>query len=59
LTNAERIVDELTDLLAIVAMLEDRSIIGRGKIGAVEAKKSKVLYFMKYAVSIGALRTDS
>jgi NTP pyrophosphatase (non-canonical NTP hydrolase) len=55
LTNAERIVDELADLLAIVAMLQERDIIGRWKIAAVEAKKSKVLHFMKYAASIGAM----
>jgi hypothetical protein len=55
LTNAERIVNELTDLLAVVAMLEERGIIGRGKAEAFAAKRIKVKHFMKYAASIGAL----
>jgi len=59
LTNAERITGELTDLLAVVSMLEERGIIGRGNTEAFEAKRRKVKHFMEYAASIGALEAKS
>lgn len=57
-TNAERLVDELNDLVAVIEMLEDHDIIpmnwhdGEKK----SSKKQKVAKFIDYAQKVGALR---
>lgn len=57
LTNWQRIQEELTDLLAIMEMLEDSAgsmfFIPRD---GVSAKKAKVEKYMEYAAEQGALR---
>jgi len=56
LTNAERIADELVDLLAVVGMLEEEGILDvpRDPV-AIQRKKDKVRTFMVYAAECGAL----
>lgn len=55
-TNAERIKKELTDLLAIVELLESRGAIsGKLDLDAIANKQSKVIQFMAYARERGTL----
>lgn len=59
LTNAERIADELVDLLAVVGMLESEGVLDvpRDPV-AINRKKDKVRRFMAYAKECGALTTN-
>lgn len=67
LTNAERIVGEIVDLLAVIGMLEECGAIDtpillrldNTMMDALDAKKAKVEKFMRYAEEQGALRTAS
>lgn len=57
LTNAQRILVELIDLMAVVEMLADENVIvvGTSTAPAKAAKKAKVEKFMIYAAQCGAL----
>ncbi len=56
LTNAERIAQELNDLVAVAELLEEAGLVPRtGTMPAIEQKKSKVRLFMEYAEQVGAL----
>lgn len=57
-TNAERIMAEYADLLAVVEMLlEDRSLPKHVEIGAmINAKKAKVEKFLEYSSKVGTLQ---
>ena len=55
LTNAQRIAQELNDLIAIKELLRENGVDLRLDHHAVEAKKAKVLAFVEYARNIGAL----
>jgi len=61
LTNAERIVGEFLDLVAIIEMLEDENVLIIGTISpaTIEEKKAKVEKFMRYAEEQGALSSPS
>lgn len=56
-TNRERLVDELNDLMAAVDILVERRILPLGWLDPDKKwkKKAKVVKFMDYAVSKGAL----
>jgi NTP pyrophosphatase (non-canonical NTP hydrolase) len=56
-TNAERIVLELADLIAVMEILIDQRVITdpRNEIAHIAAKKEKVERFMDYSEKIGAL----
>lgn len=60
-TNAERLVAELNDMLAVADMLAERGIIPRNwqDATAQARKKGRVLHFLNYAEGTGALREDS
>jgi NTP pyrophosphatase (non-canonical NTP hydrolase) len=57
LTNAERIEQELSDLIAVAAMLNEEDILDMDGLDseAVDRKQAKVEKFMVYAVEQGAL----
>lgn len=56
LTNAERVVHEFADMLAIVELLEEIGVLGRSTdTHAIERKKSKVIAYMEYAEQRGTL----
>jgi len=56
LTNAQRITQELNDLLAIVELLEEVDVLDRSTdIHAIDRKKNKVLAHMAYAERCGTL----
>lgn len=57
LTNAQRIEQELTDLIAVAAKLNDENILDMNGIdpSAIDEKWLKVEKFMVYAVEQGAL----
>jgi hypothetical protein len=56
LTNAQRIAEELDDLVAVIEMLEDEGLVPRtGTTQSIERKKAKVRSFMEYAEQCGAL----
>lgn len=56
-TNQERMIDELNDLMGVVAMLEEHEILPVDWRSAEKqkAKREKVMQFMLYAQSVGAL----
>jgi len=55
-TNAERIAQEVCDLVAVILMLEDAGIIKRPKDGGqVMQKQAKVRQYMDYARKCGTL----
>jgi DNA-directed RNA polymerase subunit RPC12/RpoP len=56
-TNRERLLDELNDLLAVVELMVERGILPAdwGDPAKRAAKRGKVLRFMSYAASVGAL----
>jgi hypothetical protein len=56
-TNAERLVIELNDMLAVVDMLVEEGLLPNNWVDfdRQEAKKAKVRTFMDYAVSVGTL----
>lgn len=56
-TNRERMVDELNDLMGVVAMLEEHAIVPVDWFSPIKqkAKREKVMQFMLYAQSVGAL----
>lgn len=57
-TNRESIVKEINDLLAIVVMLENRSVIeGIGNQQAINNKIEKVELYMDYSEKCGILKT--
>jgi hypothetical protein len=56
--NAERIMDEFNDLLGVLEMLEQATgmnLSTKVNRGAIEAKKVKVEYFLRYCREIGTL----
>jgi len=59
-TERERLFDEINDLVGVVEMLCERGVfpaeLDRAK---VEAKKQKVLHFMKYARDRGELELEA
>lgn len=61
LTNAERIVAEYTDLVAVMEMLVDEGILDLGSETlrnlAIGAKTAKIEKYLDYAASVGALRS--
>src|SRR6478609_8921168 len=48
--NAQRIVDELNDLMAVAMMLEGRGLSRFGQTAAIEAKKAKVRAYLDYSL---------
>lgn len=57
LTNAERIAQELNDLVAVAELVEEAGLVpSTGTFAAIEQKKAKVRLFMEYAESVGALQ---
>lgn len=60
LSNAERIAQELNDLIAVVELLEEAGLVPRtGTVLAIEQKKIKVRHFMEYAEQIGAIAPNA
>lgn len=58
-TNAERIAQELNDLVAVVELLEEAGLLPRtGTMLAIEQKKLKVGQFMEYAKRCGTLSSS-
>lgn len=58
LTNAERIMEEFTDLVSVVEMLIAEGVLqDRLSPERVEAKQTKIEKFLAYAASVGALQT--
>lgn len=55
LTNAERIVGELSDLVAVGEMMFCEGLIGGVKDAAIDAKKAKVGEFLVYSAKCGTL----
>lgn len=58
LSNADRIMYEFYDLLAIMEMLEDDGIfpaIWQRNVAAIEAKKAKVERFLLHSAEVGTL----
>jgi NTP pyrophosphatase (non-canonical NTP hydrolase) len=56
LTNAERIVGELTDLFSVVSMLVDEEHINLcGSAAAEQAKRAKVEKFLQLSEQLGTL----
>jgi hypothetical protein len=56
-SNAERVTDELTDLLAVAEMLVERGVLPpHGNPMHMNQKREKVQAFMRYAADCGALR---
>lgn len=56
LTNAERVVGELTDLLSVVFMLEDEGLLVlKDRQGADAAKRAKVEKFLQLSEQLGTL----
>lgn len=57
LTNVQRLVGELHDLMGVVQLMEDEGIlkVGRG-LEAVAAKKEKLRRFMEYSRQCGTLQ---
>lgn len=59
LTNADRIVYEYNDLIAIVEMLCESEAINRYRVGdreAIDAKKAKINKYLLYSASLGILK---
>lgn len=62
LTNAERIVVEYYDLLAVVLLLREEGILpfdAEAPVELLEAKQAKVEKFMRYAEEQGALQRST
>lgn len=56
LTNAQRIIYEFNDLIAIMEVLEERALIPRiVDMEAINHKKRKVLEFLEYSKQCGTL----
>lgn len=53
LDNAERIVQELEDLLGVAQMLKEEGIIRPPKEEAIRAKKNRVEKYMQYSIDKG------
>lgn len=58
ITNAERVVDELIDLLALVEMLQDEKILRQSIFCAdrIDAKKRKVEAHLAYSKQCGTFQ---
>lgn len=56
-TNKERLIDELNDLIGVVNLLVDEGILPKDFVSSEKqiAKKKKVLKFIDYATSVGAI----
>lgn len=55
LSNAERIMGEYADLVAMIHMLQDRKLLPGLDFRLVEAKKEKVAHFLEYSRQQGTL----
>ena len=59
-TNETRILQELSDLMAVVEMLQERGVIRRydegEQRGQIIAKKARIEHFMNYAREKGTLQ---
>lgn len=59
LTNQMELEKELTDLLAMIKMLQDAGIIGIvGRKEGILAKEQKVLRYMELSKKLGVLKED-
>ena len=59
LTNAERISQELNDLIAVAEMLEESGAVPRNQtLADIDRKKAKVETFLRYAEECGVLSAD-
>lgn len=61
LTNAQRIMYEFADLVAIVELLEEENLLGSDEVTfqrAVALKKEKVKKWLSYSKSVGTLTED-
>ncbi|MBX3053593.1 MAG: hypothetical protein KF753_19100 [Caldilineaceae bacterium] len=55
-TNAEEIAREVSDLMAVLQLLEGRGIIEQShNVEAIEQKKSRVVKYMEHAKTKGTL----
>lgn len=55
-TNAQRIMQEFGDVLAVIELLEEEGALERTTdTHAIDRKKARVLAFMEYAQSCGSL----
>lgn len=54
-TNAGDIMKELDDLIGVAEMLRDEGVLQNFTCAEVDAKKERVLYWMKYAEKRGTL----
>lgn len=62
LTNAERIVEEWTDLVGVMEMLVEQGAIEVPTVKMItarEIKKTKVEKFLAYSVECGTLQTET
>ncbi len=57
LTNAERIVYEFNDLLAVIGMLENEGVLPKETIRTdlIQAKQEKIEKYLKYSESLGVI----
>ena len=55
LTNAERIMVEFDDLLAVILMLQERALLPGTHSRRIQEKKDKVAEFLRYAAECGTL----
>lgn len=58
-TNAGDIMKELDDLIGVAEMLRDEGVLKGLTRAAVDAKKAKVLHWMKYAEERGTLTPNA
>jgi hypothetical protein len=56
-TNRERLVEELNDVLAVIGLLQELSVLPSGwqSVSSQLSKQRKVVKFMNYAVKNGTL----
>ncbi len=59
LANAERIMVEYDDIVAMVLMLQERGLLPESKMSRVKAKQEKVLKFLEYSRACGTLKDNA
>lgn len=55
LTNAQRLMGEVADLIGVIEMLQDRDLVPHLDEKAIAAKKVKVIHFLEYSREQGTL----
>lgn len=60
LTNAQRIDEEMTDLVGVLELLHDRGLLSNQfDLAKIQAKKDKVMRYMAYSRERGTLEPDN